>query len=59
MKVCKLKIDSQGRITLPKTFLSANDIQPHSNVAIEIIASSHQKAVRLIFDSVCIIKERN
>ena len=48
MKVCKLKIDSQGRITLPKTFLSANDIQPHSNVAIEIIASCHQKAVRLI-----------
>ena len=36
MKICRLKIDTQGRITFPKSFLDANNIS---------------RSVRLTFES--------
>tara|TARA_R100000458_G_C8275843_1_gene251005 strand:- start:990 stop:1145 length:156 start_codon:yes stop_codon:yes gene_type:complete len=48
MKVCRLKIDSKGRVQIPKTFLDANDIPVGSVANMEIIQTSID-AVRLVF----------
>lgn len=47
--ICKLRIDSKGRIQLPKTFLDANDIPANSMVEVQNISTSNN-AVRLVFD---------
>lgn len=49
MMICKLRIDSKGRIQLPKTFLDANDIPANSMVEVQNISTSNN-AVRLVFD---------
>tara|TARA_Y100001951_G_scaffold93413_1_gene89013 strand:- start:194 stop:382 length:189 start_codon:yes stop_codon:yes gene_type:complete len=47
MKICTLKLDKQGRITIPKTFLDANNVQG-SRIYMEVINSNSQ-SVRLTF----------
>ena len=49
MMICKLRIDSKGRVQLPKTFLDANDIPVNSMVEVQNISTSNN-AVRLVFD---------
>ena len=47
--ICKLKIDRRGRLTLPSSFLKANDIKKYSLVSV-IPVSGRTDAVRLEFD---------
>lgn len=47
--ICKLKIDSKGRVQLPKSFLDANEIPANSMVEVQNISTSNN-AVRLVFD---------
>ena len=49
MMICKLKIDSKGRVQLPKSFLDANEIPANSMVEVQNISTSNN-AVRLVFD---------
>ena len=46
--ICKLKIDKKGRLTLPSSFLKANDIKKDSFVAVHPV-SGRTDAVRLEF----------
>ena len=50
MKVAKIKIDKRGRITLPRTFLDANNIIEGQYGFIEIINGSYN-SVRLTFEA--------
>tara|TARA_Y100000034_G_C6795935_1_gene356739 strand:+ start:279 stop:446 length:168 start_codon:yes stop_codon:yes gene_type:complete len=50
MKVAKIKIDKRGRITLPRTFLDANNIIEGQYGFIEIINGSYS-SVRLTFEA--------
>ena len=47
--ICKLKIDNKGRLTLPSSFLKANEIKKNSFVSV-IPVSGRADAVRLEFD---------
>ena len=47
MKICTMKVDSSGRITIPKTFLNANKLR-NCYVFMETI-NSNSNAVRLTF----------
>ena len=47
--ICKLKIDNKGRLTLPNSFLKANEIKKNSFVSV-IPVSGRTDAVRLEFD---------
>jgi bifunctional DNA-binding transcriptional regulator/antitoxin component of YhaV-PrlF toxin-antitoxin module len=49
MKVCRLKIDTKGRVQLPKSFLDANNIKVGQTGYVEII-SNNSSAVRFTFD---------
>jgi DNA-binding transcriptional regulator/RsmH inhibitor MraZ len=48
VKICKLKIDSKGRVQLPKTFLEANEI-PYGTTAYVEVIQSNSNSVRLTF----------
>jgi len=50
MKICRLKIDTQGRITLPKSFLDANNISSGQWGFMTVIAGKH-RSVKLTFES--------
>ena len=50
MKICRLKIDTKGRVQLPKSFLDANHIKIGQTGYIEVI-SNNSSAVRLTFDN--------
>tara|TARA_R110002020_G_scaffold55834_2_gene154853 strand:- start:1995 stop:2144 length:150 start_codon:yes stop_codon:yes gene_type:complete len=49
MKICKLKIDTKGRVQFPKSFLDANNIEFGSVGYMEIIATNN-KAIRFTFE---------
>ena len=40
MKVCRLKIDTKGRVQLPKSFLDANNIKVGQTGYVEIISNN-------------------
>jgi hypothetical protein len=49
-----MKLDKQGRLTIPKTFLDANNLNgPGCWVYMEVISSNAQ-SVRLTFDKVIV-----
>ena len=48
MYIGKAKLDHRGRITLPKSFIKANDIEPQSDVYFTSIQTS-DNAIRLYF----------
>ena len=50
MKICRLKIDSKGRIQLPKSFLDANNISFDSWGVMDIIVGKH-RSVKFTFES--------
>ena len=50
MKICRLKIDTKGRVQLPKSFLDANHIKIGQTGYIEVI-SNNSSAIRLTFDN--------
>ena len=50
IKICKVKIDSRGRLTLPMNFLVANEIKIDSYVSVHPV-SGRTDAVRLEFDN--------
>ena len=50
MKICRLKIDTQGRITFPKSFLDANNISPGQWGFLEVMVGK-SRSVRLTFES--------
>ena len=50
IKICKVRIDSRGRLTLPMNFLSANEIKTDSYVSVHPV-SGRTDAVRLEFDN--------
>ena len=50
MKICRLKVDTQGRITLPKSFLDANNISPGQWGFMTVIVGK-QRSVKLTFES--------
>tara|TARA_Y100000310_G_C20118729_1_gene550475 strand:- start:41 stop:214 length:174 start_codon:yes stop_codon:yes gene_type:complete len=47
--ICKLRIDKRGRLTLPDSFLKANEIKKNSFVSVHPV-SGRTDAVRLEFD---------
>jgi len=47
--ICKIKIDERGRLTLPSSFLKANEIKKNSFVSV-IPVSGRTDAVRLEFE---------
>ena len=50
MKICRLKIDKQGRVTLPKSFLEANNISPGQWGFLDVIVGK-SRSVRFTFES--------
>jgi len=50
IKICKVKIDRRGRLTLPMNFLIANKIKTDSYVSVHPV-SGRADAVRLDFDN--------
>lgn len=50
MRICRLKIDSKGRIQLPKSFLDANNISFNSWGFMDIIVGKH-RSVKFTFES--------
>jgi len=48
MKICLLKIDTKGRVQIPKSFLDANEISIGQKAFLEVI-NSNNNAVRLSF----------
>ena len=47
--ICKIRLDNRGRLTLPDSFLKANEIPKNSFVTIHPV-SGRADAVRLEFD---------
>ena len=47
VKICKVKIDSRGRLSLPMSFLKANNIKEESYVTVMPVAGS--KNIKLQF----------
>jgi hypothetical protein len=50
IKICKIKIDKRGRLSLPMNFLVANKIKRDSYVSVHPV-SGRTDAVRLEFDN--------
>ena len=50
MKICRLQIDKEGRITLPKSFLEANNISTGQWGFLTIIVGK-SRSVKLTFES--------
>ena len=50
MKICRITIDSKGRVQFPKTFLDANDI-PVGTVGFMEVIATNTRAVRFTFVS--------
>tara|TARA_Y100000310_G_scaffold250585_1_gene256840 strand:- start:522 stop:749 length:228 start_codon:yes stop_codon:yes gene_type:complete len=55
MHIGESKIDERGRITLPKSFRDANNIEENSTVYIQTIATM-DNGVRIVFNPVRKIK---
>ena len=51
MHVGESKIDERGRITLPKSFRDANNIEENSTVYIQTIATM-DNGVRIVFNPI-------
>ena len=49
LAICKLKLDERGRITLPDSFLKANNLTKSTHVSVYPIYNKDD-AVRLEFD---------
>ena len=49
IKICKIKIDKRGRLSLPMNFLTANQIKRDSYVSVHPV-SGRTDAVRLEFE---------
>ena len=47
--ICKIKLDNRGRLTLPDSFLKANEIKKNSFVTVHPVGG-RTDAVRLEFD---------
>ena len=47
--ICKLQLDNKGRITFPKSFLTANNLTKTSTIAVYPIYNK-EDAVRLEFN---------
>jgi len=50
MKICKLIIDSKGRVQFPKSFLDANNIKRGITVGYVEVISTNSNAVRFTFE---------
>lgn len=50
IKICKVKIDKRGRLSLPMNFLIANKIKRDSYVSVHPV-NGRADAVRLEFDN--------
>ena len=48
MYIAKCKIDERGRLTLPKAFISANDLDKYTEVYIQTMYNT-DNSVKLIF----------
>jgi bifunctional DNA-binding transcriptional regulator/antitoxin component of YhaV-PrlF toxin-antitoxin module len=49
MNIAKCKLDKRGRITLPLSFLKANDINPGDCEAIIQIVTNIPNAIKILF----------
>ena len=49
MKVASIKVDSKGRLQLPKTFLDSNNIKSGDKADMVIIPTNHW-SIRLVFE---------
>lgn len=52
MKICSMKLDKQGRLTIPKTFLDANNLNGTGWMVYMEVINSPFNSVRLTFDNV-------
>ena len=52
MKICSMKLDKKGRLTIPKTFLDANNLNGSGCWVYMEVISSNAQSVRLTFDNV-------
>ena len=50
MRICRLKIDSKGRVQFPKSFLDANNISFGQWGFVDIIVGKH-RSVKFTFES--------
>lgn len=48
MWIAECRIDSRGRITLPKTFMKANRLDSHTKIFIQTIVNN-ENTVKLVF----------
>jgi len=48
MWIAECKIDTRGRITLPKTFMKANKLDIHTKIFIQTIVNN-ENTVKLVF----------
>ena len=49
MWIAKCKIDSRGRLTLPKSFMEANNLNKYTDIYIQTMYNS-DNCVKLVFD---------
>ena len=49
MNIAKCKLDKRGRITLPLTFLKANDINPKDHTAVIQVVANNTNTIRILF----------
>jgi|TARA_Y100000593_G_C4085576_1_gene225985 hypothetical protein len=49
MNIAKCNIDNRGRLTLPLSFLKANDINPEEYTAVMQIVQNNSMAVKIVF----------
>tara|TARA_R110000744_G_scaffold126848_3_gene233312 strand:- start:178 stop:348 length:171 start_codon:yes stop_codon:yes gene_type:complete len=49
MNIAKCKLDKRGRITLPLTFLKANDINPEDHTVVIQVVANNTNTIRILF----------
>ena len=49
MNIAKCNLDKRGRLTLPLSFLKANDINPTDYTAIVQVVQNNSMAVKIVF----------
>ena len=49
MNIAKCNLDKRGRLTLPLSFLKANDINPADYTAIVQVVQNNSMAVKIVF----------
>ena len=49
MNIAKCKLDKRGRITLPLTFLKANDISPEDHTVVIQVVANNTNTIRILF----------